>query len=105
MQQKIFFIKSQNILLKVIDNVKTKCYTIYVNKNYGGIKKLNKQNELYKLYEEAKNNLLDIIEILRGDKIKIDADNDLYFTSWMIERLSIINKLYAQNLYDQQKDN
>lgn len=66
---------------------------------------MNKQNELYKLYEETKDNLLFIIEILRSDKIKIDADNDLYFTSWMLDKISIINKLYAQNLYDQQKDN
>lgn len=52
----------------------------------------------YELYEQAKDSIHKIIEVIRDKNTTIDVDVDLYFTSYMIERLVIINKLYAEKL-------
>ena len=52
----------------------------------------------YKLYEDAKASLQEIIEVLRDRETVIDVDIDLYFTSFMLGEISKINKLFAEKL-------
>lgn len=59
---------------------------------------LNKQ---YKLYEDIKDCLQDLITVLKEDQTKIDPDVDLYFTSYVLDKISVINKLYAEKIKKQ----